>query len=143
MPSGAGHRGMLLDRRALIAVYLAFGALASFRRRHQGSVFAIGREHTMEACQIGSRSGDQGCQACDKVQWFEDDVGSTVAVRCFQLVADVAARCQRQASFRYCRATDVSSGPPSDRRSSFLRSSALADTPACRENPDTLPAESA
>ena len=53
-------------------------------------MFAIRSEHAMEACQIGSRSGYQGCQACDKVQWFEDDVGSTVAVRCLQLVADVA-----------------------------------------------------
>ena len=35
MPSGAGHRGMLLHRRSLISVYLAFGALASFRRCHQ------------------------------------------------------------------------------------------------------------
>jgi hypothetical protein len=34
MPSGAGHRGMLLHRRSLIAVYLVFGALASFRQRH-------------------------------------------------------------------------------------------------------------
>jgi hypothetical protein len=85
-----GHRGMLLHRRSLIAVYLAFGALASFRRCYQRTVFAVGREHAMEACQIGSRSGYQSCQACDKVQWFEDDVGSTVAVRCLQLVADVA-----------------------------------------------------
>ena len=91
MPSGAAHGGMLLHRRSLIAVYLAFGALASFRRRHQGSVFAIGLmrhsdEHAMEACQIGSRPGYQGYQACDKVQWFEDDVGSTVVVRCLQLI---------------------------------------------------------
>ncbi len=60
--ANTGHRGMLLHRRSLIAVYLAFGALASFRRRHQGSVFAIRTvrrpgEHTMEACQIGSRPG--------------------------------------------------------------------------------------
>ena len=49
-----GHRGMLLHRRSLIAVYLAMGVLASFRRSHQGSVFAIGLmrhsdEHTMES----------------------------------------------------------------------------------------------
>jgi hypothetical protein len=31
-------------------------------------------EHAMEACQIGSRSGDQGRHACNKVQWFEDDM---------------------------------------------------------------------
>ncbi len=54
-------------------------------------MFAIGLMrhsdvHVIEACQIGSRSGYQGCQACDKVQWFEDDVGSTVVVRCFQLL---------------------------------------------------------
>ncbi len=64
---------------------------------HKGSVFAIGLmrhsdEHAMEACQIGSRPGYQGCQACDKVQWFEDDVGSTVAVRCIQLIVNIAAR---------------------------------------------------
>jgi hypothetical protein len=58
-----GHRGVLLHRRSLIAVYLAFGALASFRRRYQGSVFAIGREHAMEGCQIGSRPVYLGCQA--------------------------------------------------------------------------------
>jgi hypothetical protein len=38
-------------------------------------------EHAMEACQIGSRSGYQGCQACDKVQWFEDDVGSAMPTK--------------------------------------------------------------
>ena len=81
---------MLLHRRSLIAVYLAFGALASFRRRHQGSVFAVRCEHAMEASQIGSRPGYQDCQACDKVQWFEDDVGSTISIRRLQLVADVA-----------------------------------------------------
>ena len=90
MPSGAAHGGMLLHRRSLIAVYLAFGALASFRRRHQGSVFAIGCEHAMEACQIGSRPGYQSCQARHEIQWLEDNVGSAVSVRCLQLVADVA-----------------------------------------------------
>ncbi len=49
MPSGAGHRGMLLHRRPLIAVYLAFGALASFRRRHQRPVLAVWREHANAA----------------------------------------------------------------------------------------------
>ena len=39
-----GHRGMLLHRRSLISVYLPFGALASFRRRHLGSVLAVWRE---------------------------------------------------------------------------------------------------
>jgi hypothetical protein len=43
------------------------------------TVFAIGTvrrpgEHAMEACQIGSRSEDQGRQVCNKVQWFEDDM---------------------------------------------------------------------
>ena len=77
-----GHRGMLLHRRSLIAVYLVLVTLAAFCRCYQSTMFAIGLmrhsdEHAMEACQIGSRSGYQGCQACDKVQWFEDDVGST------------------------------------------------------------------
>ena len=43
MPSGAGHRGMLLHRRSLISVYLAFGALASFRRRHLARCLLFGR----------------------------------------------------------------------------------------------------
>ncbi len=138
---------------------------------HKGSVFAIGLmrhsdEHAMEACQIGSRPGYQGCQACDKVQWFEDDVGSTgpkafaalmgpaFAVRCLQLIVNIAARCQRQAPFRYRRPAADANVPKRlstlhpcramyrHRRSSFLRSSALADTPACREKPDTLAAVS-
>ncbi len=107
--ANTGHGGMALHGRSLIAVYPAMGVLASFRRRHQRPVLAVwlmrhSDEHAMEACQIGSRPGYQGCQACDKVQCFEDDVGSTVAVRCLQLIVNIAARCQRQAPFRYCRA---------------------------------------
>ncbi len=64
-----GHRGMLLHRRSLFAVYLAFGALTSFRRRHQGSVLAVWREHAMEACQIGSRPGHQGSKSNHEIQW--------------------------------------------------------------------------
>ena len=79
MPSGAGHRGMLLHRRSLIAVYLAFGALTSFRRRHQGSVLAVWREHAMEACQIGSRPGHQGSKSSHEIQWLEDNVGSAIS----------------------------------------------------------------
>jgi hypothetical protein len=84
MPSGAGHRGVTVCGCAVICftVFLALVTLAAFRRRHQGSVFAIGTvrrpgEHAMEARQIGSRSGYQGCQACHEIQWLEDDVGSS------------------------------------------------------------------
>ena len=50
---------------------------------HEGTMFAIGTvrrsgEHAMEACQIASRSGDQGRQACNKVQWFEDDMSGAI-----------------------------------------------------------------
>ena len=45
---------MLLHRRSLIAVYLAFGALASFRRRHQSSVVAIWCDHAVEPGQVNS-----------------------------------------------------------------------------------------
>ena len=77
MPSGAAHDGMLHQRRSLVAGYLASDALAEFRRRHQGTMLTIWCEHTMEVCLIGSRPGYQGCQeACDKVQWLEDKVGS-------------------------------------------------------------------
>ncbi len=67
------YGGMLLHRRSLIGVYLAFGALASFRRRRQGSVFAIGLmrhsdEHAMEACQIDSRPGHQGGKPSHEIQ---------------------------------------------------------------------------
>ncbi len=105
MPSGAAHGGMLLHRRSLVAGYLAFGALASLRWRYQGPVFAVRLmrhpdKHAMKACQIGSRSGYQSCQARNKVQRFENDVGSAITVRCLQPVVNIAARCQRQAPFR-------------------------------------------
>jgi len=39
-----GHRGMMLYRRSFISVYLAFGALASFRGCHQDPMLAVWRE---------------------------------------------------------------------------------------------------
>ena len=88
---------MLLHRRSLIAVYLAFGALAAFTRCYQCTVLAVWREYAMEAGQVSSRPGYQGCKACHEIQWLEDNVGSAISIRCLQLVADVAARCRRQA----------------------------------------------
>ena len=40
MPSGAGHRGMPLQRPSLIAVCPASGTFALFRQCHQRPVFA-------------------------------------------------------------------------------------------------------
>jgi len=73
-----------------MAVYLAFGALASFRRRHQCSVLTAWRENAMEACQIGSRPGHKSGKPSHEIQWLEDNVGSAISIRCLQLVADVA-----------------------------------------------------
>ena len=142
---------------------------------HKGTVLAVWCEHAMKTDQVSSRSGYQGCQACDKVQWLEDNMGSagpngqstswatlsirySQSIRCahgldpahgasflgtassagrscascargisasMHVVANVAARSQRQAHFRNGWPTDVTAGPPSDRRSSFLRSSAF------------------
>ena len=45
----------------------------------------------MEVCHIGFRSGYQGCQACDKAQRLEDDMGGTVVPRCLQPLAVMPA----------------------------------------------------
>ena len=85
MPLGAGHRSVTVCGCAVICftVFLVLITFAAFYRCYQGTVLAIWTvrrpgEHAMEACQIGSRSGYQGCQARDKVQWLEDNVGSAI-----------------------------------------------------------------
>ena len=96
MPSGAGHRGILLHMRSLISVYLAFGALASFGWRYQDTVLAIrlmrhSDEHAVESGQVSPGLRHQSSKPSDEIQWLEDDVGSTIFIRSLQLIANVAA----------------------------------------------------
>ena len=100
-------------------------------------------EHAVESSQVSPGLRHQGSKPSHEIQWLEDDVGSAIPIRCLQLIADVADWRKRKPLFRNRRTADVSSGPPADRRSSFLRSSVLAATPACSEKPDALPAVSA
>jgi len=46
-------------------------------------------EYAMKSWPIGSRPGYQGGQACNIVQWSEDDVDSTISISRLQLVAAV------------------------------------------------------
>jgi len=46
-----------------------------------------------------------------EVERFEDDMGGAIAVRCLELVADVAIGGERQALFRDRRAADVTAQP--------------------------------
>ena len=64
-------------------------------------MFAVRREHPVKAGQVDARLRHQSGQSCDEVQGVEDDVGGAVAVRCLQLVANVAVGGQRQPLFRY------------------------------------------
>ena len=56
------HRSVTIFGIAIICltVFMAFGALPSFSWCYQSTVFSIGCEHAMDACQIGSWPGYQG-----------------------------------------------------------------------------------
>ena len=87
---------MLLCRRSLVAGYLASDALASFGWRYQSTMFAIrlmrhSDEHAVESDQVSPGLRNQGNKPSDEIQWLEDDVGSTIPIRCLQLIANVAA----------------------------------------------------
>ena len=140
-----GYRGVTACGCAVICftVFLALVALASFCRCNQRTMLAIRCEHAVESSQVNPGLWHQSSKPSNEIKWLEDDVGSAIPIRCLQLIADVADWRKRKPLFRNRRTTDVSSGPPADRRSSFLRSSVLAATPACREKPDALPAVSA
>ena len=88
---------MLFYRRSFVPGYLAPEALAAFRRHYQGVMLAIWTvrhpsEHTMEACQIGSRPGHQSGKPSHEIQWFEGDVGGAIPARYLQLIANIASR---------------------------------------------------
>ena len=63
---------------------------ASFGRRHIDTVFAVRRKNSMESGQVHSRLGNQGSQFADEIQRLEDDMGGTIVVGRFELVADIA-----------------------------------------------------
>ena len=121
-----GHRGILLHRRSLIAVYLAFGALAAFSRCYQCTVLAVwlmrhSDENAMEPGQVSSRPGYQGCKACHEIQWLEDNVGSAIPNGQSTSWATLSIRCAHGASFRgtvssadseHCRPVSTTSAFP-------------------------------
>ena len=87
---------MLLYRRSLVAGYLGSDALASFGWRYQGTVLAIrlmrhSAEHAVESGQVSPGLRHQSSKPSDEIQWLEDDVGSNIFIRSFQLIANVAA----------------------------------------------------
>jgi hypothetical protein len=65
----------------------------------------------VKARQIHARLWYKGRQLGDEVQGFEYDMGSSVAVRCLELVADITLRGQCQTLLRHRRAADVPANP--------------------------------
>ena len=95
--------------RSLVLAICVFGlaTLAPLRRCHQRTVFAIRGEYAVKTCQIDSGLGHQCGQLGNDVQgctndagaWMrksgeihrlEDHVGSTIPIRRFQLIPNLA-----------------------------------------------------
>ena len=75
----------------------------------------------MKSRQIHPRFWHQGRQSGDEVQWLKDNVRRAIAVRCLELVTDLAIGGQRKAFFRHRWTVMYLQS-----RSSFWRSFALA-----------------
>ncbi len=94
-PTHGGH--------GLVAVY----GTAMSARYDFGPVFAIRREHSVKSGEIQPRSGDQGCQAGDKVQRFQHHMGRAVPERLLVAVHDPAPAIDGEALGGDRRAGDV------------------------------------
>ena len=51
------------------------------------AVLAVRGEHTMEAGEVEPGTRDKGCEACNEVEWVEDDMGGAVAKRLFEVTS--------------------------------------------------------
>ena len=103
-------------------------------RHHSGPVTAVRGKHPVKPRQVGTWWRYQCSQFADKVQWLKDLVRGDVTARRLQLIPDITVRVSdRRFSATSGRLIYL------HRRSSFCRSSARAATPACNENPATLP----
>lgn len=81
-------------------------ALAPLGRSHQIPVFAVGGKHTVVTGEVDSWPRHQGRQPGNEIQRLKDDVrgaipkalatlaGQAFAVRCLELVPDIAIRRQ-------------------------------------------------
>ena len=65
----------------------------------------------MEAGEVDTRLRYQGGHAGDEVEWFEDDMGGAVPVRCLERIAHISLTCQSQAFDRYRRTGDIAAQP--------------------------------
>lgn len=71
--------------------YFSLAPFAPLCRGHQGTMFAFGREHTMEPGKIDSGPGHQRGHARNEIQRLEHHMRGACPVRRLQLVANVAA----------------------------------------------------
>ena len=71
--------------------YFSLVPFAPLCRGHQGTMFAIGREHTMEPGKVDSGPGHQRGQAGNEIQRLEHHMRGAIPVRRLQLVSNVAA----------------------------------------------------
>ncbi len=107
-PLRPGHGGVALGRGSLWCRVDGLAALAAPGGSDQCPVLAVGCEHAVEAGQIHSRFGNQGSEAGNKVERFEDHVGRSVAPGRLEGIANLSMLGQRQTLFGHSGAGDVS-----------------------------------
>lgn len=87
-----GHGHMALDwssiRRLLGSAGLA--PLITPGRSNQRPVLTVGSEHAVEAGEVDSGFWNQRSEACDEIQWLEDDVGRAIMPGVLEGVAHLA-----------------------------------------------------
>lgn len=76
-----GHRGVALSRGLFVGVFIAFGAFAAFGWCDQSTPAVIGGEQAVVPGEVNPGSGYQGCQARNKIDRLENDLGGAIAVR--------------------------------------------------------------
>jgi len=114
--TGHGHR--TLNGYLLPLAIRCFGlvAFSPFCWRHQRSVLAVRRKHTVKTCQIDSGQGHKRCQFGDEIHRLNDDVGGPIPIRRLQLIM---IQCQITVLGIYTYYTYA--GPPTTRSLSASR----------------------
>jgi len=72
------------------------------------AVLAVWGEHAVEAGEVEPWTRDQGRDACEEVEWIEDDMGGAIAERPLELVNDLPALVGRETLIGNCWPGNVS-----------------------------------
>ena len=86
-----GHGSMALCRTLVVPVRIGrfwwIGLLAALGRRDLNTVFAVRCKDPVESGEVDSWLGYQRCQLGYEIQWLEDHMSRSIAIRCFSGVA--------------------------------------------------------